>query len=412
MDRRPYLDTTPTSLPWWWIFDPRLSLRARAALIVGGSVAGFVVLFALVTGTLHQRELQRTRGDSFETLAFQLGDKLDRIVYERHRALVAVASLDPLRRPGTTAGERRRLLETFKESTPEFAWLGYADATGRVLTGTGGLFENTDAALRPWFRGAREQPFIGTLREIPGLPREAPADTDIDGVARYLELAVPVVAEDGRFAGVLGGIVRWSWSREVQLSVVPETLARGRIAASVYSSAGEILLDSGALGWTNPPELPPVGESRRARGTLIEQTPVGARFLTGFSRSRGFREYRGIGWITVIRQPVDRAFAPANDLRRSLFRWGAALAVAAAGLAWIAAGRHVRRIRSIGAAAHRIREGDILAVLPRPADDGELSRMCRSVGDLVEDLRARHSMTSPEPAPSPETPKTPGSTPP
>jgi HAMP domain-containing protein len=412
MDRRPYLDATPTSLPWWWIFDPRLSLRARAALLVGGGVAVFTLLFAFVTGTVYQRELQRTRGDSFESLAFQLGDKLDRVVYERYRALVAAASLDPLRRPGTTATERRRVIETFKESTPEFAWLGYADATGRVVTGTGGLFENTDASLRPWFRGAREQPFIGALREIPGLPREAPADTDIDGVTRYLELAVPVIADDGRFAGVLGAIVRWSWSREVQLSVVPETLARERIAVSVYGAAGDILLDSGALGWTHPPELPPVGESRRARGALLEQTPVGARFLTGFSRSRGFREYRGIGWITVVRQPADRAFAAALDLRRSLVRWSAVLTVAAAGLAWIAAGRHVRRIRSIGAAAQRIRDGDILAVLPRPADDSELSRMCRSVGDLVEDLRARHPPSSPESTPAPGTPHAPRSSPP
>lgn len=412
MDRRPYLESAPTPLPWWWILDPRLSLRARAALTVGGGVAGFALLFALVAGTLYQRELQRTLGDSFETLAFQLGDKLDRTVFERYRALVVASGLDPLRRPDTPPSERRRFLETLRESTPEFAWLGYADATGRVVTGTGGLFENTDVALRPWFRGARDQPFLGALREVPGLPREAPTDTDVDGVTRYLEVAVPVLAADGRFAGVLGGLIRWSWSREVQLSVVPEPVARQRIAASVYGNAGEVLLDSGALGWTHPPELPPIGDSRRARGSIIEKTPVGATFLTGFSRSRGFREYRGIGWITVVRQPVDRAFAAVDALRLSMLRWGAALALAGAGLAWFVASRHVRRLRAIGAAAQRVREGDILAVLPRPTDDSELSRMCRSVGDLVEDLRARPPASSPENAPAAASRQTPGKSPP
>jgi hypothetical protein len=239
-----------------------------------------------------------------------LGDKVDRALYERYRTLVHAASLDALRRNDPSPGERRRLLDSVVESSPDFAWIGFADATGRVLTATGGLLENTDAAQRPWFRGAREQPFLGPIRDNPELARTLPASLESESNTRFMELAVPVQAADGRFAGVLAAQVRWGWSRDVQLSVVPEAVAREQVAATVYGAEGDILLDSGALGWSHPPAAPVVGETRRARGWIVETTPEGARFLTGFSRSRGFREYRGLGWIAVVRQPLRLVFAP------------------------------------------------------------------------------------------------------
>ncbi len=387
MDRRPYLDQGLARLPWWTVFDPRCSLRARAALLVAAGGALFTALLIWLAGTVLQRELQATKGAAFDTLAFQLGDKVDRALYERYRALVHAASLDALRRNDPSPGERRRLLESLVESSPDFAWIGFADATGRVLTATGGLLENTDAAQRPWFRGAREQPFLGALRDNPELARTLPASLEGDANTRFMELAVPVQAADGRFGGVLAAQVRWGWSRDVQLSVVPEAVAREQVATTVYAADGDILLDSGALGWSHPPAAPVVGETRRARGWMMETTPEGATFLTGFSRSRGFREYRGLGWIAVVRQPVRLAFAPVATLRQSLARWGFAIVAVGVIAAWVLAGRLTRRLHSITAASQRIREGDILAVLPHPADESEVSRMCRAVGGLVEDLR-------------------------
>lgn len=398
MSRRPYLDHGPKRLPWWSVFDPRCSLRARVALLVAAAGAGFSALVIWLAGTLLQHEIQAVKGAAFESLAFQLGDKLDRALYERYRTLVHAASLDALRRNDPSPTERRRLLESLLESSPDFAWIGYADATGRILNATGGLLENTDAALRPWFRGAREQPFLGALRENPELARTVPAGPEGEASTRFLELAVPVPAADGRFNGVLVSQIRWGWSRDVQLSIVPESVARERIAASVYSAEGDILLDSGALGWSHPPALPALGETRRARGWMIEATPEGSAFLTGFSRSRGFREYRGLGWVAIVRQPVSQVLAPVAALQHQLARWAFALVLAGVALGWIIAGRLARRLRSIAASAHRIQEGDILAVLPRPSDDSELSRMCRAVGDLVEDLRERPETP---PAPSP-----------
>jgi hypothetical protein len=369
---------------WWWIFDPRCSVRARAALMVGTGTLAFTLLLSWSTGILYRRALEHQLAATFETLAFQVGDKLDRVVYERYRSLQLAASLAVIRDSTAKDADRRRVLEVLQETWPEFAWIGLTDATGRVVAATNRTFEGTAAETRAWFRSGRELPFVGSLREMPEL-----AGSDIaEASNRYLDLAVPVTGANGQFAGVLAGHLRWNWSRDVQLSVVPELASRERIGVTVYSPGRDVLLDSGGSGWTQPPDAPSVGENRRFRGSIIEATAVGTTYLTGYSRSRGIREYEGIGWLTTVRQPIERAFASVAPLRRSIALWGCVLGVVATVASWVIAGQHARRLRSLRGAAERIREGDILAVLPRPKGDSEMALTCGALGDLVEDLRA------------------------
>ncbi len=384
MSRRP----TPASAPddWWWIFDPRLSLRARAALVTGGGTLAFTLLAATLTGTLVRRSLERQTGANFETLAFQLGDKLDRVILARHHDLQLAASLAPMRQSETPAADRRKLLELVQDNARDFAWIGFADAGGTLRAASAGIFEGTSVANRPWFRIARERSHTAGPSELPALTSELNPGGDTRS-ARYLDLAVPVQSAEGPLLGVLGAYLNWDWVREVQLSVVPEAARRERIGVTVYSATGEVLLDSGGSGWTQPPEAPVLSDPRKFRGTLLEPTTSGTSYVTGFARSRGYREYRGLGWLIAVRQPADLVLAPARELQRTLVGWGALLTVALVTISWISAGRLSRRLRSVGLAAERIRGGDVLTVLPRPPGDGEVARMCGSVGDLVEELR-------------------------
>ena len=127
-------------------------------------------------------------------------------------------------------------------------------------------------------------------------------------------------------------------------------------------------------------------------GSLIEATQEGGKYFTGYARSRGFREYRGLGWITVVRQPVDRVFGPVGDLQRSIFGWGLAFTAGLTVATWVVSGRTARRLNSMAAAAERMREGDVLTVLPRPHSNDEYGRMCGSVGALVEELREQKGL--------------------
>jgi HAMP domain-containing protein len=381
---------------WWHLLDPWRSLRARAALLVGGTAAAFTVLLSVGAGALFRRTVEAERHARFETLAFQLSDKLDRGLYERQRALQLAARLPAIRGAAGTRPEARRVLDALQDATLDFSWIGVADAGGRVVAATGGFMEGAAAAGQPWFRGAQEQPHVGPPRERPELARLATADDDGGAATRFLDVAVPILDEAGQFAGVLAAAVRWNWSRDVLLSVVPDALVRERLGATVFDSANEALLDSGASGWSQPPDPPALPEARGARGALVETPAGGAPFYTGYARSRGHREYRGLGWVTLVRQPLDRALEPVETLRRGIALWGGALALAGAVAAWIVAGRTARRLRAIGVAAHRIRGGDVLALLPRPHGADELAGMNRALDTFVEDMRSREAALAAE----------------
>lgn len=376
----------PAPAPWWRALDPRCSLPARATLLFGGAALTLVLLLAQISGAILQRHLERQLGPSFENLAHQVGDKLERTIYERTRQLQFTAGLAPFRHTASTPlAERQSLLESLHDASPDYAWIGFADATGTILAASQHLFENENVSASAWFRGARRQPFVGTVREFPELAAAVPT-TGADA-PRFLDLAVPINAANDQFLGVLGAQLRWSWARDVQLSVVPHNARRDRLGVTLYTASGEMILDSGGSGWSAPPDAP--GNLTSARGVLTENTSGGTTFITGYARTRGYREYRGLGWLVVVRQPVSHAFAPVAELRTAILRLGLVFVVALGISVWLFAARLERRLRAVATAAGRIGDGDVLALMPQPHGDTEFSRLCAALGDMVEKFRRR-----------------------
>lgn len=380
---------------WWQIFDPRHSLRARAVLVFGGGAVVFSLLVPWAAGTLFRRQLEHTLGPSFENLAYQVGDKLDRSLYERERALQFTASLAPLRTAGTPAAQLRPALDALLNASPDFVWVGFADADGTVVSAAPRLFEGSDAG--PWFRGARRQSYLGSPHEFPELTREILITGD-DPNPRFLDLAVPVTDPNGKFLGVLGAHVRWSWARDTQSSVVSETARREHLGVTIYAANGDVLLDSHATGWTEPPPAPPVGDRPGLRGSLTEDAKGDTTYLTGYARCRGFRTFRGLGWLVTVRQPAADAFAPVQELRRQLVQLGAVLSGAAIVLVWLSASYFTRRANAIAKAAGCVASGDILALLPLPHGRDEFQKMCVALGAMVAKLRERQNPPAEDPA--------------
>ncbi len=380
-------DPAPAASPdWWWVFDPRISLRARTALVVGGGTLLLVLGLSWVAGNIFRRHVQEHFGVAFESLAFQVSDRLDRQFYERFATLQLASTLPVLREGKVAIADQRRALETVLQAQPDFAWLGFADTTGNVTSATQRIFEGTHVADAPWFIVGAQKFYAGRVRAIPAL---AQLGFDAEEAPRFIDLAVPVTTPEGRLLGVLGAAVRMPLTREIQPTVIPEVARREHLGVTVYGAAGGLLLDSGGSGWSDPPVAPGVRETEM-RGYLVEKTGLGTTYFTGFTRARGYREFPGLGWLVTVRQPVQDAFAPAVRLQREIIGWGAALAVGVITLSWWFAGRLVKRMAVVENAAKLIRQGDVLTVLPHPTGDGEMDRMCAALDDLVEDLRVKH----------------------
>jgi len=385
----PPTSSAPTA--WWHTLDPRRHLPVGAALICGGSALALVFLLAWSAGALLHRQLERQLGPSFENLAHQIGDKLERSLYERTRQLQFASHLTPLQNPAAPAAERQALVESLHDASPDYAWIGFADPGGLIRAASQNLFTQENAAELAWFRGARRQTYLGTPREFSALAAAVPAigaDAPL-----FLAVAVPVNSATGQFLGVLGAQLRWSSAREIQLSVIPESARRARLGVTLYAPTGEVLLDSGGSGWTAPPDAPPgLSDRPGTRGVLTENTTGGTVYLTGHARTRGFREYRGVGWLVVVRQPAAHVFAPVAELRSGIVRLGLVFAAVFAAAAWIFAARLERRLTAVATAAGRIRGGDILALLPQPHGHTAFARMCAALGAMVETFRTRQEV--------------------
>jgi hypothetical protein len=304
-----------------------------------------------------------------------------------------------LRTPETSVAERRAAIEGLIIAAPDYAWIGFADANGRVIAATQHLFEGTAVETTAWFRGTRRQPFAGSVREFPELARDTPNATEER--PRYLDLAVPVTEVTGRFIGVLGAQLPWAWARDVQRSVVSDTARREHIGVTLYAPTGEALLDSGATNWTEPPEVPALADKTSARGYFIERVPGDTDYLTGYVRTKGYREFRGANWLIAVRQPVADAFAPALEMQRWIARVGAGFTIVIVVLSWVIAGRFARRMAAVTAAAGRIRSGDVLTLMPRPPGRGEIQDMCGALDEMVADFRAKQENSGSPPANSP-----------
>jgi hypothetical protein len=382
-----------SAAPPWRPWDLRTSLAARAALTVGLGGAAFAIVLSWAAGTALQGQLERHLGSELETFAFQLSDKLDRSIYERSREVSFATNLAPFRDPEVPATERRRVLEAMLDASPDFAWLAFANAEGKITSATQGFQEKADVSMRPWFRGARELPYTSELREVPELAREI---TRSGGEApRFLALATPVLDPDGRFLGVIVAEVRWAFARDMLASVLSETARRERISLTIYAANGESLLDSGSSGWTEPPAAPTLTDPRKFRGAMWENVAGDTAYLTGFARSRGFREFRGLGTMMVARRAGTDVFAPVDALRRTVLGWGLALAAGLAVASWVFAARVARRLHAVGVAAQRIRLGDVLSLLPHAGNEHELTRMCRELDLMVGDFREKQAKLDP-----------------
>ena len=347
-----------------------------------------VLVLTAGAGKILHAQIERQLGPSFENLAFQIADKLDRTVYERTRQLQFTAGLAAFRQADAPLAERQAILESLHDASPDYGWLGFADPKGNILAASQKLFVGEKANDSAWFRGGRQQTFVGGVREFPELASAIP--TSSIGTPQFLDLGVPVMSRQGTLLGVLGAQVRWSSARDIQLSVVTESARRAHLGVTIYSANREVMLDSGGSGWTAPPDAPAnLSDNAGARGALTEQASGGTVYVTGYARSRGFRDYRGQGWLVVVRQPVSDAFASVQELRLLIMRLGTVLVVALSIACWIFAARFERRLRAVGTAAQRVGEGDVLALLPQPHGDNEFSRMCGALGSMVEKFRRR-----------------------
>jgi diguanylate cyclase (GGDEF)-like protein/PAS domain S-box-containing protein len=367
------------------------SRRVSLSVLLGGMTAvltiGFTFIIVEVVGHLATQQIQSDIGDNLKELAFQTTDKLDRGMFERYREVQLMAERLEFTDPGVSRERRRALLESMQRTYPEYAWIGLTNQVGTIETSTGALLEGVNVARRPWYGNANRGMHLTDVHEAVLLAKLLPSTSNEP--RRFFDVAFPYADKEGKVAGVLGVHLSWQWAKEIENSVLLPLKAQKKLDAIITDKEGVVLLGPDDMRDVKLPQGSVIAATRGRTGFVVESWPDGKRYLVGYSKSTGYRNYPGFGWTVLVRQDVHEAFAPVYKLQRSLMWGGIAAAIGFSMLVFFVIGRLTRPLKLFARAANDIEAGRARVIPPVVGRFHEIDSLSGSLNSLLDKLVAK-----------------------
>ena len=362
--------------------NPFTSLQAQ----IGFASAGITLLLSLVlsyyAAANSRQQTELNEGDAFVQQAKNVLDVIDRGMFERSREIQNAAILDDIRSDSVPVDHKREFLERLQRSFSAYAWIGICDANGIGLVGTGKYLEGKDLSRRPWCAEGRKGPYIGDMHDALLLSSVLPNPS---GEMFYLvDVAAPIHDKSGKFTGVLCGHIFWKWAEDILSSrKTDEDIFLLSKDGLVLSGPSPARSDFSRLA---PATMQAIQQSGNNKGFLVERWSDGNTYLVGYAKSSGYRDFPGMGWVSVVREDAAHAFIPAIELRNQILAVGVTLGLVFAVLGWLLAGRIAQPISRISETANRIAAGDLSAELPKATGNDTVLRLSSALREMVHNL--------------------------
>ncbi|WP_158699571.1 bifunctional diguanylate cyclase/phosphodiesterase [Magnetospirillum gryphiswaldense] len=363
------------------------------AILIAAFLLPAVIGISYFVGSRSVSQMQADKGMLLSEAAIQLAAHMDTGLYERWREIQVFAGMAEIVDPKAPLARKKQLLETLKNSYPNYAWIGFTDTEGNILAGTGGMLEGKSVAQRSWFQEGKKGPFLGDVHDAFLLAKLIPRDPKDPLPLRLLDVSAPLISADGVFLGVLCGHLSWDWSREIKAQSLAPLQQRNLTGVHILNHEGKTVLGTGDVAsWPDVSNVPSVASAKQGmHGWTIENWPDGKSYLTGYARAKGTMGSPGLGWIILIHQPVDEAFADAVLFRNQVMIVGFLVAVGAAAWLWLALGRTIRPLTRIAEIADRIQKGEAVAQIPIIDGRSEAHILSVSLNRLVSTLADRNA---------------------
>ena len=359
----------------------RLSTLMTLAVCV--TVALTVALQLTVVNHFAVRQANAEAELRLQQLSWQMRDALNRVVEQAvgdARLLAALPSVRQARNPAAA----RVTLESLQQTFPDYAWIGMADASGRVVASTMGLLEGNDVSMRPWFQVGRDGVRASDYHPALLLEKLMPQRPD---PWRFVDVSTPVFSQEGELFAVLGLHLSWEWARsQARMLLTPALRAYGA-EILVVRADGAVML--------GPQELLEqkidTTSLRRARlgdtGALREAWPDGRTYLTGFSQTGHAANPATLQWSVLVRQDEEKALQGAGELKRRMLAWSTLLGLLLALAAALLARRLAQPMAQLGQAIERVTEatasGKDLPAIPQISGFHEANMLSGTMRDLV-----------------------------
>ena len=364
-----------------------LKLRTSIVLTFGGLAFLTTTLVAMLVGSNARALAEHDARLRLEAAALEIRNELDRDMFERFRDVRNAATLSPLFTEGN-APLRRAWFDRLLATYPDYAWLGFADLDGKVLTSANGVLEGQSVTARPWFKAGRQGPFVGDVHAALLLEQVLPNPSGEP--MRFIDVAMPVQGADGQTVGVLGAHLSWQWARRIQQTVLASIDGGGqKIEALILDQNGAVLLGPDVFV-DKPLGLSDLAAPADRPQSRIVVWPDRQPYLTTLVRTAGYLDFPGLGWSVMMRQPRAVAFAEAQTIQRHVLWVGLAAAALVALIAWLLAGWLARPLTALSDAARRIGKGESGGVLPGSATYFEVASLTHSLQAMTSTLERQH----------------------
>ncbi|MDF5716295.1 MAG: ATP-binding protein [Rhizonema sp. NSF051] len=293
------------------------NLRTRLGIAIGSIAFLLSISASLIVGHTISEQVKCDVGRSLAELAYQMTDKLDRGIFEHYRDLQTISTLHVFSNHHSLS-QQRVFLKKLQSTDNDFAWISLVDRKGVVVASTNKPLEDKFLSQTPLFVKRQKASYVS---EVDKAMKVAELSLTPTGKPQhFLNLLVPMTDFQGHPQGVLSAYFNWNWAYEVEKSLLHSL--DNKIEIFVLSQNGDWLL--------TPPKFKATSLSLKslqaAKGGMndyvIENWFDNHTYLTGFAKSV---EYRGLGWLVLVRQKTDVVYSTVWHLQQQVFIWNMVL---------------------------------------------------------------------------------------
>ncbi|MCB1777018.1 MAG: diguanylate cyclase [Candidatus Competibacteraceae bacterium] len=169
---------------------------------------------------------------------------------------------------------------------------------------------------------------------------------------RFIDFASPIFGADGKLRGVIAAHVLWHWVSNIIKDFLQKNFINQNIEAFVINQKNAVIHPYGSIDKITLPERLPNDGQYQSLVWADQQ-----RYLTAVAKVHSDTA-TDMGWRVILRLPIDIAFAPVNDLHRSLLMFSTFVTLITGVVAYLLARALSRPVESIARIARSIEKGD------------------------------------------------------
>lgn len=362
-----------------------MKVRTKLTLVL---LAITLLPFLIVGRVVYERAenaLRESLGRSFERMAAEAIDKVDRSLFEVQQTVETWASLELMQDvvAGDLDGRIASFLIGVKKEYATFSRIDVLDAHAEVI-----------ASSDPGIVGARAQADESFTAAVRGRAeiRDVARDDSGDWTVLFC-YPIPARFDESNTVGVI--CARWNAAELARMTRAPDASNResvpnadtvlvrgdGLVLSTHSAAAGKAFSDNVLAhrwGWATNRAL--------HSGYLVQEVEAGGTYLVGYSRSRGYRDFESLGWSALVLQDVESAFEAVDELEILFLSSATLVAVGVLGLALLIGHRVTRPLVKMAQAAERLASGDFEARIDYWSGD-EIGTLASVFDHMVANLK-------------------------